>query len=72
MANTSYSRQGIGALPSGAMIGGTRIFTFGAAMSTVTVVPSRIGDILINTSTGKLYVAGGVAATTDWKLVTSA
>jgi hypothetical protein len=44
-----------------------------AGMTTLTVpIPHAIGDIGVDTTNGKLYVAGAAAASTDWKLVTSA
>lgn len=39
---------------------------------TVGPTPSHYGDVLISATTGKMYIAGGVSASTDWKLVTSA
>jgi len=42
-------------------------------LSADTPQPGRIGDILISTTTGKMYIAGAVAgASADWNLVTSA
>lgn len=40
--------------------------------STYGPTPSHIGDVLIVTDAGKMYIASGVSASTDWKLVTSA
>ena len=71
MTSDLGSRQGIRAANSGFAIGGTRIWTV-SGIANVTQVPSRVGDLLIDYSAGKLYVAGGTSATTDWKLVTSA
>jgi len=58
-------------LPTATVVGGTTINT-GSTITAATVVPTRIGDLYINYTTGKLYIAGGISATTDWKLVTSA
>jgi len=38
----------------------------------VSPTPACIGDLYIAYTTGKLYIAGGISASTDWKLVTSA
>lgn len=57
-------------LPTASSIGGSKIYTFnGIALSGT---PGRKGDIGIDYSAGKIYVAGGASASTDWKLVTSA
>ena len=72
MATPTFAKQGIKAMQSGCQIGGSTIWTFGSAMGPTVPVPNRIGDILINYSTGKMYIAGAATATTDWKLVTSA
>jgi hypothetical protein len=53
---------------NGASVG---LVAHGADMNTAPI-PTRIGNLLINTVQGKLYVAGAVSATSDWKLVTSA
>jgi hypothetical protein len=37
-----------------------------------TYVPAHVGDVLICTTTGKIHVASGITASSDWKLVTSA
>jgi len=63
--------QGIRAANSGFAIGGAQIIANGADLNTAPI-PNRIGDLLINYATGKLYIAGAVAATSDWNLVTSA
>jgi len=42
-------------------------------LSATTPQPGRIGDILISTTTGKMYVASAIAgASADWNLVTIA
>lgn len=71
MTNYDGSLQGINALKSGVKIGDTTIFT-GSTITATSVIPNRIGDIYINYTSGKMYIAGAVAATTDWNLVTSA
>ena len=50
---------------------GSGIVSHGADMNTAPI-PVAIGNVLINTVQGKLYVAGAISATSDWKLVTSA
>jgi hypothetical protein len=57
-------------LPTATVIGGTTIYTFNGIANSGT--PNRKGDIGVDYAAGKLYVAGGVSASTDWKLVTSA
>ncbi len=32
-------------------------------------VPARVGQLYVNTSTKKVYVASGTSATSDWTLV---
>ena len=66
------SAQGIRRLSSGAWIGDIRVRTLTTAQITSTCIPNAIGDLLINITTGKLYIAGGTSASSDWKLVTSA
>jgi len=59
--------------PVAATTGGTcAIWTIRGAPSPVGPTPSYIGDILIDTANGKMYIASAVSAYTDWKLVTSA
>jgi hypothetical protein len=57
-------------MPTATEVGGSQIVTFNGIANSGT--PNRIGDLGIDYAAGKLYVAGGVSASTDWKLVTSA
>jgi hypothetical protein len=60
-------------LPTATVIGGVTIYTVSNTANLPT--PHRIGDIAIiyaSTGAGKMYIAGGVSASSDWKLVTSA
>lgn len=43
-----------------------------SAPSAVGPTPAHIGDILVTNLAGKMYIASGITAYTDWKLVTSA
>lgn len=52
--------------------GPTVDFIIGAGFTAAGATPGNIGDIYINTTTGKMYIASGTSATSDWKLVTSA
>lgn len=60
-------------LPTATTIGGVTINAISGTSNLPT--PTRIGDIAIiyaGTGAGKMYIAGGVSASSDWKLVTSA
>jgi len=60
------------ALKTASTIGGTAI-TAGNGTPTVTSsIPARIGDLYVDYAAGKLYVAGGTSAASDYKIVTSA
>ena len=73
MATPTFVRQGIKAMQSGCQIGGVTIFvTANGSIGATDPVPNQLGDILLNTAQGKMYLAGGVSSTSDWKLVTSA
>lgn len=52
--------------------GSARIYVWATMTTTAVPVPHQIGDLGICTGTGKLYIAGAVSASTDWKVVTSA
>lgn len=71
MTTVIGSRQGINAMKNGIQIGGSTI-TSGTTITSATDKPNRKGDVYIDITAGKLYVASGTSATTDWKLVTSA
>ena len=60
------------ALKSASTIGGSRITTGNGTPTATASVPNRIGDIYIDYAVGKMYVAGGVSAASDYKIVTSA
>lgn len=47
-------------------------WTLYGAPSPVGPTPAHVGDILLDTKNGKLYVASATSAYTDWKIVTSA
>lgn len=70
MTTSKPSLQGIGGLKNGAFIGGIQISEVNGIANSTT--PNRIGDLLVDFAAGKLYIAGGVSASSDWKLVTSA
>jgi len=52
--------------------GPTIYFIIGAGFTADGPTPSHAGDIYIDTTAGKMYIAGAATATSDWKLVTSA
>lgn len=69
-----FTLQGIGAMPDGAQIAGISFQSMASGtLSADTPYPRRIGDILVSSTTGKMYIASSAAAaTSSWKLVTSA
>lgn len=68
----SYKVATLGGPGTGTTGGTCNMWTIIGAPSAVGPTPSYVGDILIDTTNGKMYIAGGVTAYTDWKLVTSA
>lgn len=67
---TAYA--GLSSMASGAKIGGTAITTGNGTPTVTASVPARIGDLYVDYAAGKLYVASGISAASDYKIVTSA